>query len=196
MKHIAVQSAQLLNVNEISKALSLHRSTVLKMMALLEAGFLIKLIPPYFSNRQKEQVKMPKLYFLDNGMRNSLVNDFRPLNERPDAGALLENFAFSEIMKRKRDADELYFWRAQSGAEVDFVINRGGRIFPLEVKQTAAIAPRALQRFIQIYKPRKAAVITFTPPKVIEYGGCEIAFFHPLLISSWLHDPMLDLTET
>jgi hypothetical protein len=188
MKHLAVQSAQLCNTNEIAKSLAMHRSTVARMMDLLEACFMVKLLPPFFSNRQKEQVKMPKLYFLDNGMRNSLINDFRPLDERPDAGALIEDFAFSEINKHRSPLDDLYFWRAQSGAEVDFVVNHGGKLFPMEVKRTAVKAPRALQRFIQIYKPRKAAVITFSPPHSEKYEGCEISFFHPLLISLWLKE--------
>ena len=64
---------------------------------------------------------MPKVYFNDCGLRNSLINNFQPINERMDKGALLENFLFQHL-RSKYEPEQLHFWRTADGNEVDFVL--------------------------------------------------------------------------
>jgi len=64
---------------------------------------------------------MPKVYLLDSGMRNSLINNFQPLAERIDKGMIWENRVFN-LLCEKYNSDEIYFWRTADGNEVDFVL--------------------------------------------------------------------------
>ena len=82
-----------------------------------------------------EITSAPKVFFLDNGVRNRLFGGFAALELRPDHGALAENFVFSEICKSLGPVlDDIRYWRSKSGAEVDLVIERQGRIDAVEVK--------------------------------------------------------------
>ncbi len=76
---------------------------------------------------------MQKVYLLDNGMRNCLVNNFQSVSERLDKGMIWENTAF-RLLSESVDTDEIKYWRTSAGNEVDFVINSGTQSGALEVK--------------------------------------------------------------
>ena len=116
---------------------------------------------PYFTNKRLELVKSPKFYFIDNGFRNSAVKNFRPPAERSDRGALHENFIAAELLKKDID---LRYWRTKSKAEVDFIIDQGNQLVPLEVK-TQLGGPRvsrSFRSFIDKYHPAQAIIASNT----------------------------------
>ncbi|MGH7598461.1 MAG: ATP-binding protein [bacterium] len=155
-------TAQLLNVNELSKVARLSRYFVDKYLQMLRDTYVIDLLLPYFSNIGKAVVKTPKLFFADLGLRNSIQYQSQIPMTLTEAGHLAENFVFTEISNASPAAN-LWFWRTQQGTETDFVYQAGGEITPIEVKfheaETAAV-PKALRSFAEAHNLSRAIVLT------------------------------------
>ncbi len=159
---MALQIGNLVNLQEVTTSLSITRPTVEKYLFVLENTFILKRVAPFFANKRKEIVKMPKVYYHDTGMRNQVVRNFQPLSQRPDAGALIENSVFRSLNSRLSLTDDMKFWRMKNGSEVDFVVEGEG-VTPVEVKYTGMNSPRlpsGIRSFIKEYRPEKAYVIT------------------------------------
>lgn len=120
-KILAQQSGQLINLNELSKTLRVRSETIQNYLRVLQVCFHISLVRPFFSNVRKELVKMPKGYFLDAGLRNSILNNFQMINSRADRGELWEQGVF-RYLADEFPLDEIRFWRTADGKEVDFVL--------------------------------------------------------------------------
>mgnify|MGYP000853325397 CR=1 FL=1 len=148
LKLLAWQIGQLVSVNELAKALQISRDAVLNYLDLLEKAFVIFRLGGFSRNLRKEMTKMDKIYFYDLGVRNALIDNFSLPDGRPDTGAIWENFLLSERLKAAnyhfRSANR-YFWRIQTGAEIDLVEETGGQLFGFEFKwgQKTATAPAA-----------------------------------------------------
>ena len=114
----------MLNKNEIAKNISISTTAIDNYIYFALKSFHIVLIQPFFKNKQKEIIKMPKIYFLDTGIRNFIVKDFRNLENREKVkGHLLENLFLLKFLSNGIDIDEIKFWRTKNGREIDFVIN-------------------------------------------------------------------------
>lgn len=139
LKLLAYQIGNLVSLNELATQLQLARETVGHYISLLEEAFIIFRLPGFSRNLRKEITKMDKIYFTDLGIRNALINNFSPLHLRPDTGALWENFV---IMERKKFLQysgysfEHRFWRTHTGAELDLVEQRDGKLKGFEIKWT------------------------------------------------------------
>ena len=120
---LASQTGNLVNVNELASTIQIKNETVVNYLAVLQKCFHISLVKPYFNNVRKELTKMQKVYLLDNGMKNSLLNNFTPLALRADKGELWENMLF-RLLIEKHGIDEVNYWRTSAGNEVDFVLPR------------------------------------------------------------------------
>ncbi len=155
---LAAQIGNLLNISNIANAVGIARHTTSRYLSILESTFILSLLPPYFTNRRKEVTKSPKVYFLDNGIRNYLLGDLAQSELRGDIGKLLENLVYTGFVKRMGELDRLHFWRTQNGAEVDFVLERATRLFPIEVKWRAGHS-RALGSFMQRYGVERGYVV-------------------------------------
>lgn len=159
---MALQIGNLVNLHEVTTNLSISRPTVEKYLFVLENTFVLKRVPPFFVNKRKEVVKMPKVYYHDTGMRNQVIRNFQPLSMRHDAGALIENSVFRSLNIGLSLTDELKFWRMKNGSEVDFIVD-GEQLIPIEVKYTAMKSPRlpsGIRSFIREYKPERSYVVT------------------------------------
>ncbi len=159
---LAVQVGNLLNFSSLQADAGLSYREVRRFVALLEQTFIVKLLRPYAANPATEIKKSPKVYFVDTGLRNSLVADFRPLELRPDKGAVVENVVCNQLLLGQR-RDALRFWRTKQGAEVDFILTAPTQeLIPIEVKfqmLSRPALPSGLQRFIKKYHPHKAVVL-------------------------------------
>ncbi|MCD6149925.1 ATP-binding protein [bacterium] len=184
---LAVQIGNLFNQNEIAKVAGISRYVLKKYLFILENTFIIRQLFPFHTNKQKEVVKMPKIYFLDTGLRNFAVKNFNSLVTRQDTGSLMENFVFLELLKRKKITDELRFWRTPHKTEVDFVIlGEANKIVPVEVKYKSfakPIAPSGLKAFINLYSPRQAFVLTKDFYAVSKYNQCK-TYFLPVFLTA------------
>lgn len=153
-KALSLQIGNVVSFHELSTLLQQKTSPVKKYLNLFEKTFILRLVKPFFTNKRTELVKNPKTYFLDTGLRNSIIGDFRHLRERPDRGALVENHHFSEFIKADR---EVKFWRTKSKAEVDFIVDDRD---PVEVKSALSrpVAGKALRSYIDKYAAGNAFV--------------------------------------
>lgn len=132
IKALALQICSLVDYDDLGQISGFNFKTLKKYLNFLEKTYICCLIRPFFKNKRVEIVKNPKVYFIDTGMRNSIVNDFRKLADRTDKGSLAENGLASQFLKQKINFN---FWRDKNKNEIDFVLSFGdGKIAALESK--------------------------------------------------------------
>ena len=134
LKLLAAQIGNLVNINELSKTSGLNYKKCVEYLYVLEQMYIIKLIPPYFTNKKKVITKMRKVYFLDLGLRNIIYNNFNAIDFRVDKGMLFENYVFLDILKSNPDTAQIYYYRTKDGSEVDFLVNNMIEKSTFEVK--------------------------------------------------------------
>ena len=137
--------------------------TIHSYVDLLEGTFVCRQVLPYTGNVVGSIRKMPKIYFIDCGLRNSVLSTLSVLSSRSDRGHLVEQVVFQELCKILEPTDRLYYWRTYYGShEVDFVIVRGESLVPIEVKDTSMSSPEVLNGisdFSKAFQPRGAIVM-------------------------------------
>lgn len=137
LKLLAYQIGNQVSINELGTRLDMNRDTVARYIDLLEKSFVVFRLGGLSRNLRNEVTKMDKIYFYDLGIRNSIIDMLRPLSDRNDAGQLWENFLISERVKHNaysnRQASS-YFWRLNTGAEIDFVEETEGKYHGYEIK--------------------------------------------------------------
>jgi len=108
-----------------------------RYLSLLKQIFIIFELPSFSKNLRKELVKSKKYYFWDLGIRNAVIDQFLPLDSRPDTGALWENFLAVERMKKHeylKIQKSYYFWRTYEKAEIDWIEIEGTGLSAFEFK--------------------------------------------------------------
>lgn len=137
LKMLALQVGSMVSVNELAQGLGVTRTTINRYLRLLEQSFIIKRVYSFSNNPRKELKKAFKVFFLDTGVRNALVDIISPMASRTDRGAIFENFFVTEIMKkgtREIFPSEIMFWRTRAGAEIDVIEKNGIKISAYECK--------------------------------------------------------------
>lgn len=179
-KIISSQVGQLVNITELSQTLGLSAKTVKLYLWYLEKTFILRKVTPFFSNLRKEIIKMPIYYFFDIGLRNFAINHFDNLDKIAQSGFLFQNFVANLINpKLNNTSNSLHFWRTQDKSEVDFIVNKGSEVIPIEVKfkQLEKIeVTRSLTSFIDRYKPKKAYLVNLNFEKKIFIDNTELSF--------------------
>lgn len=178
---LAGQIGNLLNQQEISNTLGLNIRTVESYLYALENTFVLGRLRPYFSNTRKELTKMPKIYFVDNGLRNLTVKYFSSFQGNRDKGELLENFIYSSLLKKWQG--KINYWRTKDKNEVDFILqDYYGHVMAVEVKaielKKAEVA-RSLHSFIEKYSPRKVLVVNLSLETQIKINDTNVEFILP-----------------
>lgn len=146
LRLVAYQVGSEVKIPEIAASLGMSRNTVDKYLDLLSKVFILQRIGGFSRNLRKEVTKSSRYYFLDNGIRNVLIGNLNPLQSRNDIGILWENYVISERIKHQNYSNMLvynYFWRTYDQQEVDWVEDRGGRLYGYEIKWNSKKAPRA-----------------------------------------------------
>jgi predicted AAA+ superfamily ATPase len=138
----AARHGQPLNMADLARSAGISQPTVKAWINLLEAAYVIRLLPPYFENFGKRIIKSPKLYFLDSGLVSALTRQPGPEAALAGAmgGALFEGFVVSEAYKvfaLEGRRPDLFFWRSHGGLEVDLVLALPAGLVPVEIKLTA-----------------------------------------------------------
>lgn len=149
---VAARTAQLLNYKALADDADIDISTAKNWVNILETLGLIFLLHPYSNNVLKRTIKTPKVYFYDTGLVCYLTKWSTPETAESGAmsGALLENYAVSEIMKGYQNAGQepyLYFYRDRDAKEIDVIMERDGKLYPLEIKKTALPDKRLIRVF-------------------------------------------------
>ena len=159
---LAYQIGHEVSMNEIAVTLNMDVKTVGRYLDLLEKMFIIKKARGYSRNLRNEISKKARYYFLDNGIRNAVINQFGTLPQRNDQGALWENFCFMELVKKDNLADitsTFYFWRTHQGQEVDIVREYNGTLTGYECKWGTRKIPTAPILFTTTYPEASFVVI-------------------------------------
>ena len=132
---------QILNASELGRSLGEAHTTIHRHLDLLCGAYVMRLLPPWFENLTKRQVRSPKLYVRDSGLLHTLlgIESATALQSHPKLGASWEGFALDQILSVTGDRDA-YFWGSQAGAELDLLIVRDGRRFGVGCKYADAPA--------------------------------------------------------
>ena len=178
----AGQAGNLINLSEWASILGVSRDTVASYLEILESGHVVAVVPPFAGGRRAELTSTPKIFLVDNGIRNRLLHDFKPLEERADAGSALENWAFSELWKALPEGATLHYWRSTSRAEMDFVVVRGEQLVGVEIKASRLrrpTLPRAARSFIDAYRPAKCFMVSTGLTHREHVGETEVCWITP-----------------
>ena len=187
IKMLAGQVGQLMNYTELASTLKVSFATVKNYLWYAQKIFLVELISPYARNIRKEIRKSPVPYFWDLGLRNYALGLFGHLESALEKGFVFENLIFLLLRQKLRSkAAKLHHWRTKDKAEVDFVIEDGKRVIPLEVKYKHLKqdkVPPSLRSFINKYNPEQAYIINLDLNKTVNIRKTTLFFtpFHELL---------------
>jgi hypothetical protein len=150
VKLCAGRVGQILNLQSLANDVGISHTTARSWISILEAGFIIFLLPPWFGNISKRLIKSPKLYFCDVGLASYLLGQENELHVSRDPlrGHLFENIAVIEAMKYRFNRglrSNLSFYRDSGGNEVDLIMEIGPDIFPVEIKAAETVTPGSLK---------------------------------------------------
>ena len=165
---------QVLNLSGLANDCGITHNTAKAWLSVLEASYIIFLLKPHHRNFGKRLIKSPKLYFYDTGLAAWLlgINDAKQMSIHAMRGALFENLMISELLKgrfNKALASNLYFWRDNTGNEIDVLIEKTGTLIPVEIKSGQTVTK---DYFTGLKKWLTIADAT-TGSSYIIYGGNE-----------------------
>lgn len=170
----AARTGQLLNLSGMANDCGITHNTAKSWISILEASYILFLLKPHHQNFNKRLVKTPKIYFYDTGLAAWLlgIQDDDQLSIHPMRSALFETWVVSELHKGRFNrglTSNLYFWRDNSGIEVDVIAEHGKSLMPIEIKSGQTITA---DYFTGLKKWLAVAGETAGRPKLV-YGGNE-----------------------
>ena len=137
---LAHYHAQVWNASELGRSFGVADTTVRSYLDLLAGALVIRILPPWFENLAKRQVRAPKVYIADSGLLHALLNlgSLAALETHPKIGASWEGFVIQQLIRRLgARQEECWFWATHSGAELDLLVVRGTQRYGFEVKRTS-----------------------------------------------------------
>lgn len=177
---LSSQTGRILNHSELSKMVGVSVNTLKNYLWYAEKTFIVHIVTPYFGNRGKELQKSPVAYFYDLGLRNFSINLFGVLQQPVQSGFPFQNFIANRLIEKCADTGHtVHFWRTSDQAEVDFVINTGAEVLPIEVKFSSLKKPqvtRSLRSFLKRYEPAEAWVVNLSLNEEITIGTTRVRF--------------------
>jgi len=174
MKAACFRLGRPVNQTELGRDVALPQPTVHRYLNLLETSYLLVRLPAYTVNRTKRLIKSPKLYWGDTGVALHLTEGAEP------GGAHLENLVLHDLLAwrdARLESAELFYWRTTIGEEVDFVIEAGGRLLPIEVKASGRPRlgdARHLRTFRAEYGKRSRAGLLLHTGKTLEWIAPDV----------------------
>jgi hypothetical protein len=162
LKLLAFQVGSEVVISELATQLGVDVKTVKRYLDLLEKAFVIYRLNGFSRNLRQEVSNKSKYYFLDNGIRNSVIAQFNGLDQRNDLGALWENFIGIERLKYRTYLPmyaNIYFWRTYQQQEIDLIEEHGGKLYGYEFKWSHNKVVRPPSAWIETYKNSEFQVI-------------------------------------
>lgn len=172
VKMCAGRTGQLLNLNSLAGDTGVSHTTAREWISILEAGYIVFLLQPFYGNIKKRLVKSPKLYFYDVGLASFLlgIENITHVETHPLKGNLFENLVVTEILKYRYNRgkrNNLNFFRDSQGNEIDIIYNVAQNMLPIEVKSGETVAPDFFKNFSVFEKIKPELPYG----KLIIYGG-------------------------
>ncbi|MBI5004015.1 ATP-binding protein [Candidatus Kaiserbacteria bacterium] len=163
LKLLALRTGSEVSAHSLANHLNTSLVTISKYLDILEKMFIITRLRAFSRNPGKEIRKGYKVYFLDIGMRNSILQNHNPMDIRQDVGALFENYFIVERIKRLSNegvAASHYFWRTTDQKEIDLIEDRDGALYGYECKWSDGSVALAARRFGELYPGSSIEVVT------------------------------------
>ncbi|HMH22533.1 MAG TPA: ATP-binding protein [Puia sp.] len=178
----AGRTGQQLNLNNLAIECGVDHKTIGAWIGILQASYVIHLLPPFYNNFSKRIIKSPKLYFYDTGLACALlgINSPAQLNIHSSRGALFENYIINEFIKtrfNKGRRSNLFYWRDVSGHEIDIVVDHGSYATGIELKSGMTVVPdffKGLTFWQSLTKYEKCYVIYGGEDNQIRSNGIEV----------------------
>ena len=161
---LAFQMAQVISYNELGQHCGLNAETVEKYINLLEKAFIVYRLPALSRNPRNELRKSFKIFFYDNGLRNAVINQFNPVNLRPDIGQLWENWFISERLKYNSYKEKMvsrFFWRTLAQQEVDYIEEANGKLTAFECKWNPKAKGGVSKAFTNAYEKAVTYIVHY-----------------------------------
>lgn len=173
LKICAGRIGQLLNLEQLGNDADVSATTARHWLSVLESSFILYTLKPFYKNTTKRLVKSPKLYFYDVGIASFLlgIESESHWHTHPLRGQLFENLIVSEFIKARWNRglrEQLFFYRDQSGNEVDLVVEVGGKYLPIEIKSSQTFHKDFLKGFTALDKLLQGPTQS---RKAVIYGG-------------------------
>lgn len=162
LQALALQLGNEVSYSEIGQLIGADNQTVERYIDLLEKAYIIFRLQSFNRNLRTELKKSRKIYFYDNGIRNSLIANFQPLPLRQDTGSLWENYIISERKKYlsyNKVWSNCYFWRTHSQQEIDYIEDRDGVLHAFEIKWNPKKTPKLSKTFSKTYPKHEYQII-------------------------------------
>lgn len=175
---------QQVNLSSLGNDVGVDYKTIQSWLGVLQASYIIHLLPPYYKNFNKRQTKMPKLYFYDTGLASYLlgIRKSGELVNHGYRGLLFENFVITELLKNrfnKGQRSNLFYWRDSSGNEVDVLIDNGNKQVPVEIKSSLTFHEEFLKGLFYWEK------LTDQKNGHVVYAGESIKSVKGTTVNSW-----------
>jgi predicted AAA+ superfamily ATPase len=178
MQALALRSGQLLNLSETARDVGLSQPTAHRYTRLLEVSGLFHAVPAFARNRTKRLMKSPKALWTDPGLACFLagIHDAATLMESREAGRLFETLVWLHLgilAQRMTPRPTLHHWRTATGVEVDFVVEHGRRLLPIEVKSTTRPGyddAKGVEAFLAEYPEAKVGLVIHAGDEVRRLG--------------------------
>jgi len=186
LKMCASRTGQLINLTSLGADCGISAVTAKQWLSVLETSYIVTLLRPHHSNFGKRLVKTPKIYFLDSGLAAWLmgIRSAETLETHAARGALFESWVVSELYKKRLNAGlpiDLYFWRDNTGNEVDLIIEKEKGLQPIEIKSGSTYA----SDWSQGLKKWQALAKNSSLEPAILYGGESTFEREGLKVWSW-----------
>jgi uncharacterized protein len=182
----AARTGQLLNLASLASDGGIAQGTARSWLGVLQASYIVFLLPPHHENLGKRLIKTPKLYFHDTGLATFLmgVQDARHMSIHASRPALFETFVVGEFLKHRFNAglpSNLFFWRDNIGTEVDVLVEDGSGLFPIEIKSGSTVSDdffTGLRRYLKYAGDRATGA-------GLVYGGEDSYTRSGFTVQSW-----------
>jgi uncharacterized protein len=164
IRMLADRIGGMINLNELSSTVGISVQTVKNYLSYAEKTFIIRRVTPWFRNLRSEISKSPVMYFNDLGLRNFALRRFGRYTALHETGFLFQNLIHLLLFEKMQgEGGTVHFWRTKDRAEVDFIINSGEGVIPVEVKcreMKGGEIGRSLRGFVAKYQPKEAWVVS------------------------------------
>ena len=192
LRMCAARTGQLLNLSNLANDCGVSHVTIRAWLSVLQASYIVFLLSPHHANFGKRLVKTPKMYFHDTGLAAALlgIEDAEHMAIHPSRAALFETYVVSECLKDRFNRglpSNLYFWRDNVGHEVDLVVERGGKLVPVEIKSGQTLVDEwfaGLGKWARIAGTRAAKAN-------LVYGGTKAFVRSGIAVHPWNRIPSL-----
>jgi len=166
IEFLAINNGQKIRFEEAANRCNITAYEVRQYTEVLKETFIITELRPFFTNKNKELVKIPKIYFVDNGVRNYFINNFNKPDLRGDSGFLFEGYIVSELLKQGKKT--MKYWQNKKKQEVDVIIDEVSEQTAIEIKYKTKLKnedSKNLHIFKEEYKKAKLKLISLETQK-------------------------------